>query len=416
MSDSLLSNYSRLPLTPSHGLGTELWDTGGRRYLDFGGGIAVTSLGHCHPELIDALTSQASKLWHCSNLYQIPGQAALASRLADEIVGHPGRCLFVNSGAEANESLIKLARRYGNACPAADGKPRVEIITFSGSFHGRTYGGLSATAQTKIHDGCGPLLPGFRYLPFNDADALAAAVSTHTAAIFLEPIQGEGGIHAATPEFLQAAREIADATGALLLFDEVQCGLGRAGAACSWHQIVGADIIPDAVAWAKGLGGGFPIGAIWVRRRAASPKLCLTDVLSPGSHGSTFGGTPLACAVASRVIDIIQRDGLPARAAQLGRRISSTIHHWSLPAISGLRGLGLMLGIQLDAQLVARHIDPALAHLPPSVATVRTLMANGLLTAPAGPDVIRLLPPLTVSDEEIEEALTIIHQSLATWR
>ncbi len=263
----VLPTYGRFPLAPVRGAGARLWDEAGKCYLDFCTGIAVCSLGHCHPRLVEAIRQQAGELLHCSNLYQIPQQALLAEEINTHHVRLPGKLFFSNSGAEANDGLIKSARRFGHKLSQADGSPRFEVITFTLSFHGRTLGAMSATGQAKIQEGFDPLLPGFRYLPFNDVAALEAGIRPETAAILLEPIQGEGGVNVATPEFLRAAARLCKEHKLLLFFDEVQAGFGRCGDAMAWRMLA-PEIQPDGISWAKGMGGGVPIGAFWLSDRA----------------------------------------------------------------------------------------------------------------------------------------------------
>ncbi|MFT4551224.1 MAG: acetylornithine/N-succinyldiaminopimelate aminotransferase [Verrucomicrobiales bacterium] len=383
--------YGRFPITPIRGEGARLWDADGTEYLDFGGGVAVNSLGHCHPRMVAAIHSQSQQLIHCSNLYEIPGQADLAELIADTVMESPGKTFFSNSGAEANEVFYKLARRH---------KPgqRHEIITFTGSFHGRTMGGISATAQAKMHDGFEPLLPGFNYVEFNDVAALRAAITDKTAAILIEPIQGEGGINIATAEFLNTAADLCKQRDLLLFFDEVQCGLGRCGKLKGWQSIEGAEhIIPDAVSWAKGIGGGFPLGAVWINARDG-----LCDLLGPGMHGSTYGGSPLACAVGLAVLNEIEEAQLCENSARLGREIVEEVTNWNSPKIAAVRGRGLMIGFELDPESFEWQTSTPAMHI------INQLTAKGLLTVPAGPKVVRFLPPLTISDADKNEALSIL--------
>ena len=303
----VLPTYARFPVTLVAGHGARVRDDQGRSLLDFCAGIAVCSLGHCHPRVVAAIQRQAAELLHVSNLYQIPQQAALARTIVERHVRLPGRVFFSNSGAEANDGLIKTARRFGHHRPQPGGDPRFEVLTFSRSFHGRTLGSMAATAQAKIQQGFDPLLPGFRYLPFNDAAALRAAVRPETAAVLLEPVQGEGGVNVADPEFLRAAAAVCREHDLLLLFDEVQCGFARCGEAMAWRALA-PELEPDGISWAKGLGGGVPIGAFWVADRAVDPEgTPLSALMGPGSHGSTFGGNPLVCAAAQAVLDDIAR-------------------------------------------------------------------------------------------------------------
>lgn len=402
-------NYSRLPLVPDRGEGTCLYDVTGRQFLDFGGGVAVCSLGHASPVITQAITDQAARLIHCSNWYEISGQGELAQFLVETVMAVPGKCLFGNSGAEAIEALLKLARKFGHLTPAPDGRPRTGIITLEQSFHGRTFGGISATGQQKVKDGFEPLLPGFTHIPCNDIAALEAAVTDETAAILLEPLQGEGGVNPVSAEFLRAAARICRERNLLLLFDEIQCGLGRAGHWCGWKPVA-PEIVPDGVAWAKGMGGGFPVGAVWIRHRGIGRDgtgTALCDILGPGSHGTTYGGSPLACAVALAVLREIRGRDLCARSERAGDRIRRTVAEWNHPAITDVRGRGLMIGFELNPQALAEGGRFSPEEGPASMAVVRALMDQGLLTVAAGPSVVRWLPPLTVSDAEIDTALAI---------
>ena len=403
----VLPTYGRFPLVPVRGAGCRLWDDSGKAYLDFCTGIAVCSLGHCHPRLVEAIREQAGELLHCSNLYQIPQQAELAQEINTHHVRLPGRLFFSNSGAEANDGLIKSARRFGHHRPQADGSPRFEVITFHHSFHGRTLGAMSATAQTKIQEGFDPLLPGFRYLPFNDVESLEAGIHPETAAILLEPIQGEGGVNTATPEFLRAAAAVCKKHDLLLFFDEVQAGFGRCGDAMAWRMIA-PEIQPDGISWAKGMGGGVPIGAFWLSDRAIDPSgTPLSSLLGPGSHGSTYGGNPLVCAASLAVLREIREKDLATNAILMEVRIQETIRSWKHPLIAEVRGKGLLLGVRLDPQ----GIHPPDGKTP-ALHVVSKLMANGLLVPPAGPHTIRLLPPLNVTEAEVDEALAILHETL----
>ena len=410
----VVPNYGRLDLVPERGKGALLWDQAGRQYLDFGGGVAVTSLGHCPEVMVRAIIDQAKKLIHCSNWYQIAEQGQLAKFIVQTVMAEAGKCFFCNSGAEANEGLIKLARKFGHARPQHDGAPRYEIITFHQSFHGRTMATISATAQQKVKEGFAPLLEGFVHVDFNDIGALRAAISDRTVAILLEPIQGEGGIHVATPEFLEAVADLCRKQDLLLLFDEVQSGIGRAGHWCSWKTIVGDHstmVIPDGVSWAKGIGGGFPIGAVWIRDRAATSQIQLCDLLGVGSHGTTYGGNPLACAVALAVLQEIDQKNLCERSRDVGNEIQRTVRSWHSPLISDVRGHGLLIGVEIHAERLeqAPTWQPGAVH---SIFIVKKLMEAGLLTVAAGPRVVRLLPPLNVTAEEVQTALSICHRVL----
>ncbi len=407
----VIPTYGRFDLRLARGAGCEVWDEEGRRYLDFGAGIAVTSIGHCHPRVVGVMQEQIAQLVHVSNLYYTRPQAELAERLV-RLVGAGGKVFFCNSGAEANEGLYKLARKFGNE---SAGGPRIGIVTMLGSFHGRTLGGISATGQEKVKKGFEPMVEGFRHVPYNDGDALRAAVDVAgTVAVLLEPVQGESGVHPATAEFLRLARRLCDERGLLLFFDEVQCGLGRTGEWCGWKSIA-PDVMPDAVSWAKGIAGGFPLGAIWVSPRAVTladgtvKPLC--DLLGPGTHGTTFGGTPLVCAGANEVLAVIEEEGMLANARTLGAYALEVLRALGSPLIKEVRGLGLMLGIELVGDFVER------AKLPegklPSIWLVEKLHAAGLLTIPSGSHALRWLPALNVKRGEIEEAVAILGRVLA---
>ncbi|MEO0448440.1 MAG: acetylornithine/succinylornithine family transaminase [Verrucomicrobiota bacterium] len=403
----VLGNYGRFPLALERGEGTEVWSEEGKRYLDFGTGIAVCSLGHSHPEVTEAIREQAGRLLHCSNLYATKEQGLLAQHLVETVMERAGKVFFCNSGAEANELLIKLARRFGSA----RGEGKHEIITFDGSFHGRTMAGISATAQKKISAGFEPLLPGFVHLPFADLVEVKRAVTDQTAAILLEPVQGEGGIRPFEGAFLKELEALAKSAGALLLFDEVQCGVGRLGENCGWRALAGAEgVNPDAVSWAKGMGGGIPIGAVWMTDEGE-----VSSLMGPGSHGTTYGGGPLVARCARTVLEIIERDGLAAHAQHQGKRICQAISQWKSPWIEEVRGLGLMLGIVLsDAWIEARkQRSDGGGTGTPAVQVVKELMERGLLTVPAGERVVRILPPLNVKPTEVDEALSLLRSQFA---
>jgi predicted acetylornithine/succinylornithine family transaminase len=367
------------------GEGSYVWDVSGRRYLDFGGGIAVCVLGHANPEITDALAEQSRKLVHVSNLYYTEPQARLAKRIVDLIA--PGRVFFCNSGAEANEGLFKLARKFGHD------QGRCEIITASESFHGRTLAGIAATGQEKVKKGFEPMVAGFRHVPFNNLEAMRAAITESTAAILIEAIQGESGITIATREYLLGLRKLCDQRDLLLLLDEVQAGHFRTGRFHSWQTIVDAasTFLPDAISMAKGLGGGFPIGAFWVREKFAA-------LLSAGTHASTFGGTPLACAVALRILDVIERGDLGANARSIGKFLLDRLQDLQRKypnILRDVRGSGLMIGIEFDPKIAA-------------IETVKRLHEKNLLTIPAATSVIRLLPPLNLRRSEANEGLRAI--------
>lgn len=407
-SQHVLPTYGRFPLVPVRGAGARLWDETGNSYLDFCMGIAVCSIGHCHPRLVEAIRHQAGELMHVSNLYQHPLQAELAKEINEQHVKLPGKVFFSNSGAEANDGLIKSARRFGRKRPQTDGSQRYEVLTFQQSFHGRTLGAMSATGQTKIHEGFDPLLPGFRYLPFNDIGALENAVRPETAAILLEPIQGEGGVNMATPEFLRAVAGLCKKHDLLLYFDEVQAGFGRCGDAMAWRMIA-PEIQPDGISWAKGMGGGIPIGAFWLSDRAVDDDhTALSSLMGPGSHGSTYGGNPLVCAASLAVLQEIRENELAVNAILQEVRIRETIRSWNLPVVTEVRGQGLLLGIALDPALI-----PTPEGKTAALMVVGQLMERGLIVPPAGPNTIRLLPPLNVTDAEVDEALVTIHSVLS---
>ncbi|MGF1641488.1 MAG: aspartate aminotransferase family protein [Rhodospirillales bacterium] len=386
MTSALMPTYDRLDIAFERGEGAYLYTTDGRRYLDFAAGVAVTSLGHCHPHLVAALKTQAERLWHCSNLYRIPQQERLALRLV--AASFADAAFFCNSGAEAIECGLKLVRKFHDAT----GNPgRYRVITCSGAFHGRTLATIAAGGSAKHLAGFDPVVDGFDHVPFGDLDALRAAIGAETAAILVEPIQGEGGINPASAEFLRGLRAAADEFGLLLLFDEVQCGLGRTGRLFA-HQWAG--VAPDVMALAKGLGGGFPIGACLAAGRAAT-------ALTPGSHGSTFGGNPLAMAVANAVLDVVLADGFLDTVVRIGDRLRGRLA--GLPGryprvVAEVRGRGLMVGLKCVAD---------------GGALLRRMLANGLLTVPAADNVVRLLPPLIVGEAEVDAATAIIDRSCA---
>ena len=367
---ALFQNYARRPIAIVEGKGTEVFDADGKCYLDFTSGIAVCALGHAHPVLVKAIREQSEKLWHISNLFQSPGQEKLADTLVKDL--HLSHAFFCNSGAEANEAAIKLARKH-------TGKHK--IIVFQQSFHGRTFGAMSATGQDKVRNGFGPLVSEFVTLPFNDVEALKAAVDGETAAIMLELIQGEGGVNPVTDEFAAAIHEIHQATDVLLIVDEVQTGIGRTGTRFAFEQTV---LKPDIVSMAKGLGGGFPIGGILGTAE-------MFDTFSAGTHGTTFGGNPLGVAVAQAVLGEVFNDDFLQGVQEKSAYFIDKLYQ-ELPGIK-VNGKGLMLGIGWGEE-VAPYVT--------------ALDEAGLLTVAAGPKVIRLLPPLTVTKEEIDEAIGIL--------
>ena len=426
----VIPTYARFDLRIARGQGAVVWDEDGKRYLDFGAGIAVTSIGHAHPRVVAAMQRQLGTLVHSSNLYYTRPQALLAERLV-RLICEPdaprGKVFFCNSGAEANEALYKLARKFGNegAPPSpkhsvgeliATERYRTEILTMLNSFHGRTLAGLAATGQEKVKKGFEPPVAGFAHVPFNDGPALLAAVQEPgVVAVLLEPIQGEIGVNPATAEFLQLARDLCDRHDLLLMFDEVQCGLGRTGDWCGWKTLMGgAALMPDAVSWAKGIAGGFPLGAIWVCDRPVILKsggvkpLC--DLLGPGSHGTTFGGTPLVSAGAHEVLTVIEEEGMLANARALGAHAKMVLEALGSPLLEAVRGVGLMIALQLVADFAERV--PAASSRAPSLLVVDALHAAGLLTVPSGTHAIRWLPPLNVTREEIDEAAAILGRVL----
>ncbi|SMF06897.1 acetylornithine/N-succinyldiaminopimelate aminotransferase [Tistlia consotensis] len=387
MSEAMMNTYARADLAFERGEGSYLFGTDGRRYLDFTAGIAVTSCGHAHPHLVKALQDQAAKLWHTSNLFRIPAGERLAERLV--AASFADKVFFCNSGVEAFEGAAKLARRYQNVT----GSPqRWKIITVTGSFHGRSMAAISAAGNPKYLEGFGPRVPGYETVAFRNTNELRAAIDDETAAILVEPIQGEGGIRPAELDYLRELRTICDEFGLVLVFDEIQCGMGRTGKlfACEW-----AGIAPDVMMLAKGLGGGFPIGAVLANDKTAVG-------FTPGVHGTTFGGNPLAMAVGNAVLDVILAEGFLDRVQEVAGHLRSR-----LEAIAGrhpeqieeVRGAGLMLGLK-----AAR----------PNAELIGALREAGLLTVGAAENVIRLLPPLTLSSGEADEACAIIEKVCAS--
>lgn len=397
----VVPSYSRFNVAFDRGSGSRLWDVDGKEYIDFGSGIAVCCLGHAHPEVAETIYEQSKRLIHISNLYYHKWQGMLAERLVGKIGG--GKVFFANSGAEANEGLYKLARKFGHD------EGRFEILTAENSFHGRTLAGISATGQDKVKKGFEPMVAGFRHVPFNDLAAMENAISPATVAILVEGIQGEGGITPATAEYLIGLRKLCDDKKLLLLMDEVQCGYYRTGRFASYQRILeniqdATGFMPDGISMAKSLGGGFPIGAFWVREQYA-------DLLSPGTHASTFGGTPLACAVALKVMEIVERDRLDENARVLGDWIKQRLFEISNKypnVIKTIRGLGFMIGIVFNE----KEKIPALASSQKSVSIEFTAMLQneGLLVIPSGTQVIRLLPPLNLTKQDAEQGLAIIEK------
>jgi acetylornithine/N-succinyldiaminopimelate aminotransferase len=385
---ALLPVYARADLAFERGEGAHLFGNDGRRYLDFASGIAVTALGHAHPHLVAALKEQAEKLWHTSNLFRIPGGERLADRLA--AASFADRVFFTNSGAEAIECGIKMCRKWQD--DFGDPK-RYRIIATEGAFHGRTLATIAAGGQEKHLKGFAPTVEGFDHVAYGNLNELRAAIGPETAAVLVEPVQGEGGMRAASIEYLKGLRQVCDEFGLLLFFDEVQCGMGRTGKLFA-HEWAG--VMPDVVATAKGIGGGFPVGACLATEKAAA-------ALTPGSHGSTFGGNPLAMAVGNAVLDVLLADGFLARVETMGallaKRLSALIAKYPT-LFEELRGKGLMLGLKCRV---------------PNTDMQNKLREAGLLTVGAGDNVLRLLPPLIIEEQHIDEALAILDKVAKSW-
>ncbi|MBE0536792.1 MAG: aspartate aminotransferase family protein [Phycisphaerae bacterium] len=377
----VVANYKRLPRAIVKGEGNYLYDAEGNKILDMFPGWAVSGIGHCHPMVVEAIRKQAGELLHIDNTFYIPQQGQLAKMLSQRAFG--GKCFFCNSGAEANEAALKLARRFTP-------REKYKFITAEGSFHGRTFATVTATAQPKYHEGFLPMLPGFEYVPFNDVDALQAAFTDEVAGVMIEPIQGEGGINMATEEYMQTIRHLCDANGAVMILDEVQTGLGRTG---KWFGYQHYDVQPDVITMAKALGGGVAIGAMMTTEHMAA---CLV----PGTHASTFGGNPLACAAGIAVLEAIKADDLLANAAAMGKyaveRLTALKDKY--PVITQIRGTGLMIGIQLNA---------------PGAGIVDNCLEKGLRINCTQGNVLRFMPSMTVTPEQIDEAMTILDSALA---
>jgi acetylornithine/N-succinyldiaminopimelate aminotransferase len=378
-----MPNYARADLAFVRGEGAYLWSEDGRRFLDFGGGIATSSLGHGHPHLVKAIADQAAKVIHTSNLYRIPQAETLAARhvansFADSV-------FFCNSGAEANEGMVKAVRRYHYV----NGRPeRFRMICFDGAFHGRTLAMISATGNPKYLEGFGPPVDGFDHVPFGDINAVRAAITKETAGILVEPVQGEGGVRPASLRFLRELRAVCDEFGLLLALDEVQIGMGRSGRlwAHEW-----AEIEPDVMSAAKGIGGGFPLGAVLAKEHVAA-------VLKPGTHGTTFGGSPLACAAGNAVLDVILSHGFLPRVDRVARHLWRQLldlQRRHPEVIEEVRGAGLLLGLKLHGGTTNTAAQEAAA-------------AEGLLTVAAGQNVLRLAPPLIITEEEADEAVHLL--------
>ncbi|MBI1843333.1 MAG: acetylornithine/succinylornithine family transaminase [Actinobacteria bacterium] len=370
-----MPTYAPVPVTFVRGAGTELWDTEGRRYLDFLCGLAVTGLGHSHPVVAEAIAVQAATLMHVSNLYGNVVAPEVAATI-DRLLGGGGQVFFTNSGAEANECAIKLARKWG-------GRGRHVVVSAYGSFHGRTLATLHATGQPAKHETFQPLPEGFRHVPLNDLDALEGALDPSVTAVLLEPLQGEGGVWPADPDYLRGVRRLCDERGALLMMDEVQTGLGRTG---RWFGFEHAGIRPDVVQLAKALGNGMPIGACWARADVAA-------VFEPGDHGTTYGGQPLATSAARATLAVMEAEDVPARADRAGARLAEGLA--GLPGVVDVRGLGLLLGAELAEGIDAKEI-------------AAVALDAGLVVNPITPTALRLAPPLLVGDHEIDEALAIL--------
>ena len=398
---NVMPTYARFDLALSHGVGSYVFDVAGRRYLDLGGGIAVNCLGHAHPAITEALVEQSKKLIHTSNLYYTEPQGRLAGEIVKRI--GEGKVFMANSGVESNEGLFKFARKFGHD------EGRFEILTAVNSFHGRTLAAIAATGQDKVKKGFEPAVPGFRHVPYNDLAAMRAAISPSTVAIMIEGVQGEGGVTAATPEYLLGLRALCDEKKLLLLMDSVQCGHYRTGKYQSFQRILettpsGDKFLPDGISMAKSLGGGFPMGAFWVRAPYA-------DMLNAGSHGTTYGGSPLACAVALKIFQVIEQEKLDAQARKLGewmltelKRLAQTYPN----VIKIARGLGFMMGLELHE----KEKIPAFAKNDKTAAVQFTnrLQAAGVLVVPAGTQILRILPPLNLKPQEAGEGISKIEE------
>ena len=386
-------NYAPKPVVFDRGEGSRLWDLDGREYVDLGTGISVNSFGHRHPELVAAVADQTNRLWHASNLYYVESTVRLAEELVDATFAE--RVFFCNSGAEANEAAVKAVRRHASA--AGRGPEEREIITFEGSFHGRTLATVTATAQPKYQEGFEPLPGGFTYCPFNDSEALEVAISDRTCAVMLEPVQGEGGVTPARQGFLRHVQDLCRRHEALLVFDEVQCGMGRTGKFFGYEWESGVE--PDVVTMAKALGGGLPFGALLVGARAA-------EALSVGSHGSTFGGNPVAAAAARVAVRLARSPEVGANVARQGDafRLFFNRINAELGLFGDVRGRGLMIG----AELVEAHEGKA-------GALVDACAKEGVIVLNAGPSVLRLLPPLTIGDEDVRDAVARMERAFRSF-
>jgi len=398
---NVVPSYGRFDIVLSHGVGSYLYDVTGKRYLDLGGGIAVSSLGHAHPAIVEALTEQARKVIHSSNFYYHESQGRLAQSLVN-LIGS-GKCFFGNSGVEANEGLFKLARKFGHD------EGRFEILTTINSFHGRTLAGIAATGQDKVKKGFEPSVPGFRQVPYNDLEAMTGAISSATVAIMVEGVQGEGGVTPATSEYLLGLRRLCDENKLLLFMDGVQCGHFRTGRFQSFQRILEGRtdaFLPDAISMAKSLGGGFPIGAFWVRAPYA-------DLLGAGTHGTTFGGSPLACAVALSILQVTERENLAENARRVGECLKNGLLELRQKypgVVQNVRGLGLMIGLELAPNILNL---PGESSKTQAARFANLLHAAGLLAIPAGTQILRFLPPLNLRQSEAEEGLKIVETVVA---
>lgn len=383
----VMQTYARFPIALVKGKGVRVWDADGKEYLDFVAGLAVNSLGHCHPAVARAVADQVHTLLHVSNLYHIEPQARLAKALCDR--SFADRVFFCNSGAEANEAAIKLARRYGSE----RARGRNEILTALNSFHGRTLATLTATGQEKIRLGYDPLPGGFRQVPFDDLEAVEAAVDHRTAAILVEPIQGEGGVVAPDPSYVRGLRRLCDDRGLLLMFDEVQVGMGRTGRLFAYEHF---GVEPDVMTLAKALGGGLPLGAMLTRERVA-------ESFPPGSHASTFGGNPVVCRAGLAVLETLLEDGLVERCEAMGGLLREGLDGLArrFAFVREVRGKGLLLGMEMEGEC-----GPV----------IRECMREGLLVASAGANVLRMAPPLTIGKEDVAEALSVLERAMASVR
>jgi acetylornithine aminotransferase len=382
----VMKTYGRYPIVAERGEGCRLWDVDGKAYLDFLAGVAVNNLGHCHPKVVAALREQAGRLLHCSNFYHIPQQVELAEWLCEH--SFADRVFFCNSGAEANEAAMKLARKHSNE---KHGEDRFEVITALASFHGRTIGAISATGQEKVKAGFTPMLDGFKHVPFGDVEAMRQAITPQSCAIMLEPLQGEGGVNVAPTGYLKAVRELSDEFDLLLIFDEVQVGCGRTGTLWAYEQ---DKVVPDVMTLAKALGGGPPIGALLTTEKLAAS-------LGPGTHGSTFGGNPLVCAAALAAMQTINEETLLDNCRSMGAYLTEKLEQLKgkYSFIKEIRGLGLIIGVELDIE---------------GGPLVVKAMERGLLMNCTVGNVLRFVPPLIVNRVEIDEAMTIVDEVLAT--